>query len=124
MDRPETMYIKSENPDSQGPCILINKDDFDPDKHEEYKGKVPVGDAKEAPTTGIPANVPPPPPAPVKSEAPKEDDDDGEVKFTANSVKELADEAGLELEPGKGSGKGGKYTKADVEAAIEGGDDE
>lgn len=31
-----TKRIKSQHPESQGPFVVIEADDFDPEKHEEY----------------------------------------------------------------------------------------
>ena len=33
---PGTMFVKATNPEEQGPCVIINKEDFDPETQEEY----------------------------------------------------------------------------------------
>lgn len=38
MDTVETIRVKSSDPESQGPFVVINKTDFDPAVHTEFKG--------------------------------------------------------------------------------------
>lgn len=38
MDKIETVRIVSDNPEEQGPYIVINAEDFDKKKHKEYTG--------------------------------------------------------------------------------------
>lgn len=104
----EVVKIKSEHPKSQGAFIEINKADFDPKKHTLYGGK----DAPPAPSP-----VTPPPPAPIPAgteDAPAP----SPVNATDKAV-ELANDAGIDLASVVGTGKNGKVTAEDVEAAIE-----
>lgn len=90
-----TLKIKSEHP-SQGEYIEINASDYDASKHELYAGE----------TAPAPAMAPPPPASAVN------------VKID-NDARQLAEDAGIELTTLVGTGKKGKITTQDVEAAIE-----
>lgn len=87
----ETMKIVSENPKSQGPFILINKEDFDAKIHKEFKGK-----AKKAETEVY----------------------DEEAYASVAAVK-AAEKAGLTSDQITGTGKDDKITAADVKRAVE-----
>lgn len=93
-DKCETMRIVSENPKSQGPFILINKEDFDPKTHKEFKGK---GKAKEA-----------------KSE----DKTFDEEVFSSKAAAAAAEKAGLTPDQITPTGTGDKITAADVKVAA------
>lgn len=84
----------------QGDFVEINESDFDPQKHKKYNAK----------------EIPPAPPAPVAVNVPAQAAD--EPRATAEAI-EMAAEAGIDLATIAGSGKNGKITKNDVEAAIE-----
>lgn len=94
-----TMRIKSEDPKSQGPFVIIDKADFDKNIHTEFKGKGKVEEAE------------PEVDSPVFSSKAVE-------KLAAQLINDggLSAEAFTEL---KGTGKGDKITKADLEAAVE-----
>ena len=78
----------------QGAFVEINEKDFDAQKHKLY------------------GSVAPPPPAPVAVV-------DGELTHATVKAVELAAESGIDLASVVGTGKNGKITAEDVEAAIE-----
>ena len=83
----ETVRVKPWSKD-QGDFVVINKEDFDKNKHEVFKGKTPGGA---------------PPPA---------------AKSYSDAVKNLAAKHEIDLETIEGSGSNGNIVVKDVEAAI------
>lgn len=54
MDTVETVRVKSTHPESQGPFIVVNKADFDPSIHTEFK----AGKAAEKSDDEVPNKKP------------------------------------------------------------------
>lgn len=97
-DALKTVKIKSTDPKSQGAFVEINESDFNPKVHDLFEPKAPQPVAAAAP------------------KAPEAVAD--EPKATAEAVQMAAD-AGIDLASVVGTGKNGKITAKDVEAAIE-----
>lgn len=97
----KTVRIKSTDPKTQGAFVEINECDFNDKVHTLFQPTVP---APVAPTPIRVGNENPPPPAPVNA---------------TDKALELAADAGIDITSVVGTGKNGKVTAEDVEAAIE-----
>ena len=125
MDKIEIMRVESSHPESQGPFVTIDRANFDPKIHKEYKAKAPAAPAAFIP----PAPVVPTAPAPVAPAAPAApapyvaptvpSEVTNEEAFSSTEAIKAAEDAGLTSGDITGTGKDGKIKIGDVRKAIE-----
>ena len=120
MDKIETMRVESSHPESQGAFVTIDRANFDPKIHKEYKAKAPAAPAAFIPPAPVVPTAPATPVAPAPYVAPVVPSEvTNEEAFSSTEAIKAAEDAGLTAVDITGTGKDGKIKIGDVRKVIE-----